>query len=71
MFSIITAINESKILTKDNVIKGRFDGKKCNSDEWWNNEKCQCECKNCHVSEKDFIWNAVVCSCENRKHAKL
>ena len=21
-------------------------GKKCNSDQWWNNDKCRCECKN-------------------------
>ena len=32
---MITGINESKILTKDisSECKGRFDGKKCNSDQ--------------------------------------
>ena len=20
--------------------------KKCNSDQWWNSDKCRCECKN-------------------------
>ena len=31
--------------------------KKCNSVQWWNNNKCRCECKKCHVCEKDYIWN--------------
>ena len=25
--------------------KCRFNGKKCNSDKWWDNNKCLCECK--------------------------
>ena len=38
----MTGINESKILTKDISCecKCRFDGKKCNSDQCWNNDKC-------------------------------
>ena len=38
----MTGINESKILTKDisRECKCRFDGKKCNSDQCWNNDKC-------------------------------
>ena len=42
--------------------------KKCNSNQWWNNDKCQCECKKRHVCEKDYIWNPFTCSCENGKH---
>ena len=26
--------------------KCKFDGKKCNSKQKWNNDKCQRECKN-------------------------
>ena len=48
--------------------KCRFDGRKCNSDEWWNNNKCWCECKNCHVCEKDYVLNPATCSCENGKY---
>ena len=48
--------------------KCRFDGGKCNSDEWWNNNKCWCECKNCHVCEKDYVLNLATCSCENGKY---
>ena len=44
VFNMITGINESKRLTKhiSCKCKCRFDWKKCNSDQWWNNDKCQC-----------------------------
>ena len=29
---------------------------KINSNQWWNNYKCQCECKK-HICEKDYFWN--------------
>ena len=25
--------------------KSKFNGTKCNSNQWWSNDKCQCECK--------------------------
>ena len=40
----------------------------CNSDQWWNNYKCQFECKKCHVYEKDFAWNPASCNCEKSKY---
>ena len=42
VFNIITRINESKALAKhiSCECKCRFDGRKCNSDQWWNNNKC-------------------------------
>ena len=47
---MITEINESETLTKHiscecRFDKGRFDGKKYISDQWWNNHKYWCECK--------------------------
>ena len=48
--------------------KFRFDGRKCNSGQWWNNDKCGCECKKRHVCEKDYVWNLATCSCENGKY---
>ena len=41
VFDMITGINESKTLTKDTTCeyKGKFDGRKCNSNQWWNNNK--------------------------------
>ena len=43
-------------------------GKKCNPDQWRNNDKCLCECKKRHVCEKYYIWNLATCCCQNRKY---
>ena len=42
VFNLITGINESKILTKPLSCesKCKFDGRKCNSGQCWNNNKC-------------------------------
>ena len=47
VFNMITGINEPKTLTKhiSCKYKCKFDGRNCNSDQWWNNNKCWCECK--------------------------
>ena len=44
VYNMITGINEPKTLTKDKPCecKCRFDGRKCNSDQWCNNDKCRC-----------------------------
>ena len=41
MFNMITGINESKTLTNQISCKCRCksDGRKCNSDQWWNNKQ--------------------------------
>ena len=67
---MITWINESKTLTKhiSCKCKWRVDGGKINSCQWWNNDKCQCECKKCHVCEKDYAWNTATCNCENGQY---
>ena len=67
---MITGINESKTLTKhiSCECKCKFDGRNCNSDQWWNNDKCRCECKKRHVCEKDYVWNPATCNCENGKY---
>ena len=68
-FSMITGTNESKTLTKHISCgyKCRFNGRKLNSDGWWNNNKSWCECKKRHVCEKNCVWNPSTCSCENGK----
>ena len=67
---MITGISESKTLTKDIwcECKCEFDGKKCNSNQWWNNDKCRCECKKIHVCENNYVWNSATCNCENGKY---
>ena len=70
VFNMIAGINASKTLKKIyrvNVNVNLMD-KKCNSNQWWNNKRCRCECKKIHVCEKDYIWNPRKCICENRKY---
>ena len=58
---MITVINDSKTLTKhvSYECKYRFDETKCNSDQQWNNDKCQCECKKPHVCEKRLYLESL------------
>ena len=72
VFSIITGVNESKILTRhiSCKCKCKFDGIKCISNQKWNNDKCWCDCKNPkehNVSKKDYTRNPGTYSCENGK----
>ena len=55
LFDIITGINQSKTLTKhiSCECKCKFEGRKCNSDQWLTNNKYQCECQKSHVCEED------------------
>ena len=70
VFNMIWGINESKTLTKhiSCECKSRFDGRKCNSDQWRNNRKCWYKCEKRHVCEKYYIWNPGICRCKNRKY---
>ena len=67
---MITGINKSKTLTKHIPCKCKckFDNRKFSSNQWWNSDKCQFECKKHHVCEKDYVWNPSACNCENRKY---
>ena len=67
---MIKWINELKALTKhiSCEYKYKFDITKCNSDQWSNNDECQCECKKRRVYENDYFWNPAKCSCENGKY---
>ena len=70
MLNMIAGISELKTFTKHILCecKCKFDGRNCNADQWWNNDKCWCECKKRHVYEKDYVWNPATCNCENRKY---
>ena len=62
---MITGINGSETIKYNLCIcKWKFDGRKCNLNQKWNEEKSQCECKNpiknC-VCKKDWIWNPRTC----------
>ena len=70
MFNLITGINELKTSAKHMPCrwKCKFDERKYNSNHWWNNDKCWCECKIHNICEKIYIWNPVACICENGKY---
>ena len=62
VFNMITEINESKTLIKHISCKCicRFDGRKLNSDQWRNNNKCWCEYKKNHVCEKKIVFRILL-----------
>ena len=70
VFNMVIGINELKSLTKhiSCECKCKFDGRKCNSNQKLNNDKCWCECKKHSTCEKDYIWNPATCSCKNGKY---
>ena len=53
---MIRGTNESKTLTKHMSCecKCKFDDRKFNSNQKWNNDKCWCECKKHHVKKIIF-----------------
>ena len=66
---MIIETNESKTLTKHVWCKCqcKFDDRKCNLNQKWNNDKCWCKCKKHDICEKDYIWNPATYSCKNSK----
>ena len=50
--------------------KYKFNSTTCHSDQKWNNETCQCKCKNYRICKKDYSWNPSTCICENGKYLK-
>ena len=69
MFNMITGINESKTVTKhiSCECKCKFNGRKWNSDQWWNKNKYWCQCKK-HICKKDYTWYPATCSSKNEKY---
>ena len=72
VFNMLTKISLVKTLIKHILCgcKCKFDSKTCNSNQKWNKEKCQRECKNYHKCKKDYSWNPSKCICKNGKYLK-
>ena len=70
---MIKGINESKTLTKhiSCKYKCKFDGRKRNPNQKWNNNKCWCECKKHHTCEKEYIWYPATYNCEYGKYLAI
>ena len=67
---MITEINESEISTKhvSSECKSKFDDRKCNVNQKWNDDKRWCEFKKHHICENNYIWNPATCSFKNGKY---
>ena len=67
---MITGQNESETITNhiSCEYKCKSDGRKCNSNQKWNNDICWCKCKKHHICGKDCTWNPVTFSCKNGKY---
>ena len=59
IFNMITGINKKKTLTKHASCKCKckFDGRKFNSNQHWNNSQCWHECRNSLT--KNIIFDAL------------
>ena len=69
MFLIWLQKKMNQNLTKDISCECKciFNGRSCNSDQMWNNDKCWCECKKTYICEQGYIRNPSTLSCENWK----
>ena len=72
VFKIIRNRNEAKTMTKHTSCdcKCKFNSVTCNSNQKWNNETCQCECKNYCTCKIDYSWNRSTCISDNDKYLK-
>ena len=73
VFNMIARTNESQTLIKhiSYACKCKFHGRKCNSNQKWNNGKCRCRHENRkehYLCNKYYIWNSDTCSCGNGKY---
>ena len=59
---MIIGKDESKTLTKHISISRKFNGRKCNSNEKWDNDKCGCDCENPikNMDAKKVIFEILV-----------
>ena len=64
--------NEAKIFLKHISVdcKCKFNRTACNSNQQWNNDKCQCECKKYRMCKKDYSWNLIKFIYKNSRHLK-
>ena len=51
-------LNAFNLITRKNELEHiscKFESKKCNSNQIWNNDKCPCECKN----PRQIVWKRL------------
>ena len=70
VFNTIAKKNEAKTMVKhiSSDCKCKFNTAACDSNQNWNNETCQCECKNYRTFKNDYGCNPSIFICENGKY---
>ena len=69
---MITRISKAKTMVKHISCdcKYKVNSTTCTTNQKWNNQTCQRECKNYRRCKKDYSWNLTTCICENGKYLK-
>ena len=69
---MITKINEVKTIVKNISCncKCKFHSTTCYSNQKWNNDKCQCQCKKYYTCKRDYSWNLSICIYQNSRYLK-
>ena len=72
----MTRTNETRHIEWHEKCKSecRLDRFICNNKQYWNGDKCRCECKKLvdkDVCDKGFIWNPSNCKCECDKSCNI
>ena len=73
VFTLMSGVNETKCLVKQQSCKCRLHKRVCNSKEKRNHDKCQCECKESDdwgSCKNYYIWNPTTYNCECNKACK-
>ena len=67
--NLLSRTNETRHIKWHETCKYKctLEASVCNNKQFWNNDKCRCECKELidkGVCDKGFIWNPSNCKCE-------
>ena len=77
VFNLMSRINETRQIIWLETCKCvcRLTSAVCNSRQIWNEDKCECECKedliNKMACDKRYIWNPSNCACECDKSCDI
>ena len=69
VLNLMSKTNETRHIKWHEIskCKCRLDASICNNNQRWNNDKCQCECKELiakGVCDRGYAWNPSNCECE-------
>ena len=76
LFNLMSRTNEARHIEWHETCKWkcRLDSSICNNRQYWNDDKCRCECKELidkGVCDKESVWNPSNCECECDKSCDI